>query len=201
MLIKGSARSSEKSAASTLRLQEAAMRFRTFAILMLAGMVITACGGSGSNTVPATQQGSSRNASSSSSPIQHVVIIVQENRTFNDFFATYPGGDGTTVGKIAANPNCSPPIKAGTIPLAEVPLNVPKDLVHSYHGYLTARDGRKMDGFDLVRTTAAFPSALSHTNTPSRRRSCRTGTWPSSTRWRSTCSRLTAATASTRIRT
>ncbi len=133
------------------------MRFRTFAFLMLAGVAVAACGGGGSNTVPATQQGSSRHASSSSSPIQHVVIIVQENRTFNDFFATYPGGDGTTLGKIAANPNCSPPIKAGTIPLAEVPLNIPKDLVHSYHGYLTARDGRKMDGFDLVTNNSNIP--------------------------------------------
>ncbi len=133
------------------------MRFRTFAFLMLAGVAVAACGGNGSNTIPATQQGSSRHATSSSSPIQHVVIIVQENRTFNDFFATYPGGDGTTVGKVAANPNCSPPIKAGTIPLAEVPLNVPKDLVHSYHGYLTARDGRKMDGFDLVTDNSSVP--------------------------------------------
>ncbi len=125
------------------------MRFRTIAFLMLAGAAIAACGGGGSPTVPALQQGSSRH-SGSSSPIQHVVIIVQENRTFNDFFATFSGADGTTVGKVKANPNCSPPIQAGTIPLAKAPLNIHKDLVHKYSGYQTARDGGNMDGFDLV---------------------------------------------------
>ena len=29
----------------------------------------------------------------------HVVIIIQENRTFDNLFATYPGADGTTRGK------------------------------------------------------------------------------------------------------
>jgi len=132
------------------------MRFRTIAFSMLAGTAIAACGG-GSNSVPAIQQGSSRHFSSSSSPIQHVVIVVQENRTFNDFFATFPGADGTTIGKVEANPNCSPPIQAGTIPLAKVPLNIPKDLVHKYSGYQTARDGGNMDGFDLVPFGSGIP--------------------------------------------
>ena len=125
------------------------MRFRTIASLTLAGTVIAGCGGGNSAPVPATQQGSAHHAGSSS-PIQHVVIVVQENRTFNDFFATYPNADGTMTGKVSANPNCSPPIKAGTIPLAKVPLDIPTDLNHKYSGFQTARDGGQMDGFDLV---------------------------------------------------
>jgi phospholipase C len=136
------------------------MRSRTIAFFMVAGAAIAACGG-GSSSVPATQQGASRHAarhaSSPSSPIQHVVIVVQENRTFNDFFATYPGGDGTTVGKVEANPNCSPPIQAGTIPLQKVPLSIPKDLLHKYSGYQTARDNGNMDGFDLVPFSSHIP--------------------------------------------
>ncbi len=133
------------------------MRFRTIAFLMLAGSELAACGGSGgSPSVPALQQGSSRH-SGSSSPIQHVVIIVQENRTFNDFFATYHGADGTTVGKVEANSNCSPPIKAGTIALQKVPLDIPKDLVHKFSGYETARDGGNMDGFDKVPFGSGIP--------------------------------------------
>ena len=32
------------------------------------------------------------------SPIKHVIFIVKENRTFNNYFATYPGAEGTTTG-------------------------------------------------------------------------------------------------------
>jgi phospholipase C len=95
--------------------------------------------------------------SSSPSPIHHVVIVVQENRTFNDFFATFPGADGTTTGKIAAQPNCSPELKAGTIALNEVPLVVPKDLDHRYAGYKEAYDRGKMDGFDKVAFGTGIP--------------------------------------------
>src|SRR5215207_3904270 len=31
-------------------------------------------------------------------PIEHVVFIVKENRTFNNYFATYPGAVGATGG-------------------------------------------------------------------------------------------------------
>ena len=33
-----------------------------------------------------------------SSPIQHVVIIMQENRSFDNFFYDFPGANGTTYG-------------------------------------------------------------------------------------------------------
>ena len=46
------------------------------------------------------QQTKGEEGRSSASPIQHVVIIIQENRTFNDFFATYPGADGSTTGRV-----------------------------------------------------------------------------------------------------
>ena len=130
------------------------MRLHTIAFLMLAGAAIAACGGGGgSSSLPATQQTSSRR-SGSASPIAHVVIVVQENRTFNDFFATFPGTDGTTAGNAVAEPKCSPPIQAGTIQLRKVPLDIPKDLNHSYQGYETARNGGRMNGFDKVPSNA-----------------------------------------------
>ena len=42
--------------------------------------------------------GSVSPASGTSAYIQHVVIVVQENRSFDDFFATFPGADGATQG-------------------------------------------------------------------------------------------------------
>jgi len=29
----------------------------------------------------------------------HIVVLIQENRTLDNLFATFPGADGTTVGK------------------------------------------------------------------------------------------------------
>jgi len=131
-------------------------------LLAVTSIAIAGCGGALTSSFPPTQsiEGSSLRLGSSGtapSPIQHVVIIVQENRTFNDFFATYPGGDGTTVGQIAANPNCSPPIPKGTIALKKVPLDVPADLVHNYLGYRAAYNLGKMNGFDRVVDTRNIP--------------------------------------------
>ncbi len=83
-------------------------------------------------------------SSSSGSPIQHIVLIVQENRTFNNFFATFPGATGTTIGEENVNGITQ------TINLTETPLANTKNLRHSYPGFLKAYDGGKMDGFNLV---------------------------------------------------
>jgi phospholipase C len=37
-------------------------------------------------------------ADSKANPIQHVIIIMQENRSFDSYFGTYPGANGTPVG-------------------------------------------------------------------------------------------------------
>lgn len=86
-------------------------------------------------------------ASGSGTPISHIVLIVQENRTFNDLFATFPNPNitGTTIGKK----------KSGrgdvNVSLTPVRLNSTINLNHSYTGFLTAYDSGKMDGFNDVR--------------------------------------------------
>ncbi|MGC1379406.1 MAG: alkaline phosphatase family protein, partial [Candidatus Baltobacteraceae bacterium] len=81
------------------------------------------------------------------SPIQHVVIVVQENRSFNDFFATFPGTTGTTTGKMRVKGKTEP------IALKKVALLSKSDLRHTYPAYHAAyRDGY-MDGFNLIRST------------------------------------------------
>src|ERR1700753_3762452 len=56
---------------------------------------------------------------SGTSPIQHIIVIVQENRSFNNLFAQFPNATGTITGKekIGKGKN----IKVVSIPLAEVP--------------------------------------------------------------------------------
>jgi phospholipase C len=84
-------------------------------------------------------------ARSPSSPISHLVLIVQENRTFNDLFATFPRTAGTTTGKELIG------TKVESIKLTEEPLEAPTTLRHTYAGYKIAYNGGAMDAFNLIR--------------------------------------------------
>jgi phospholipase C len=132
-------------------------------LLLLAGVAggVLACSGSkfsqGSSVLPATRE------AAATTPIAHVLIVIQENRSFDNFFATFPGADGTKVGKAEPIPSswgCPTPVpRETTIPLTEVSLlgagfpsgfglQTGKDLNHNYSGFQTERDKNKMDGFD-----------------------------------------------------
>ncbi len=87
-------------------------------------------------------------SSGPSTPINHVVIVIQENRSFNNFFATYPGADGTTTGKLS---------NGNSITLKKGSLVFHVDLNHTYQAFATSRDGGKMDGFDQVHLANGKP--------------------------------------------
>ena len=127
-----------------------------FAVLAVAG-----CSGLGSPSAGPAFQGAARAvhpfSSASPSPIQHIVLIIQENRTFNDFFATFPGADGTTIGKVRTNNTCRPKIQAGTVNLTMSNLYLPYDLDHRYSGYHAAYDKGAMDGFDRIHFASGAP--------------------------------------------
>jgi len=77
-------------------------------------------------------------------PLKHVVFIVKENRTFDNFFGKYPGADGTTVGK---------GLRGGqtfTIPLHPAPDVQPHDITHGFNAGILSIDGGKMDGFNTI---------------------------------------------------
>jgi phospholipase C len=125
-------------------------------LTLIAAAVTSGCGGNA--PVPRAPQLQSRKVPAAHllSPIKHVVLVIQENRTFNNFFATYPGADGTTTGAVVANSQCGIS-KNQTIALAKANLVTPKDLVHNYQGFRTARHGGKMDAFDNILTNAGTP--------------------------------------------
>ena len=66
------------------------MKRRLFAIsiVLAASIGLSACGGSTSSLPDALSFG--KHHGSGSSPIQHVVIVVQENRSFDNLFALFP---------------------------------------------------------------------------------------------------------------
>ena len=75
-------------------------------------------------------------------------MIVQENRSFDDLFATFPGANGATRGKEKLK-------KAGKyfdkwVTLKPTPLVMSYDLAHCRPAFLLDYDGGKMDGFNLI---------------------------------------------------
>jgi phospholipase C len=101
-----------------------------------------------------------RGAATRDTPIKHVIIVIQENRSFDNLFATFAGADGTTTGKAAAMPpsiaqSCRHPIeKPTTVPLQQVRLATSIDLGHIYGSFRLDLHRGKMDGFDLVGANA-----------------------------------------------
>lgn len=85
---------------------------------------------------PATDQLDSQAALHS--PIQHVVIIFQENRSTDNLFQGLPGAD---IAKWGYN------TKHQKVTLHEVPLTTKYDLSHFHSGFVTEYDGGKMDGW------------------------------------------------------
>ena len=130
------------------------MRARLWSALLAVTLLAGCNGSSVAPSVDSAQDDAGVGAAKARSPIKHVVLIVQENRTFNDFFATFPGADGTTSGKAKPEAQCGINSEE-TIKLKESALLTKlngklQDLTHSYQGYVAARDGGAMDGFDAV---------------------------------------------------
>jgi phospholipase C len=159
-----------------MRVRPAVLSFCALAIV--AGGV--ACGGRTAAGGPLLPESAQRGTSAS--PIQHVVIVIQENRSFDDFFSTFPGADGTKNGKAEAmsadeRSYCSgqgmPAIaKPTSVPLQKTNLfgegfgtygnfDYNSDLDHIHTGFMLDRDNGKMDGFDLSDADAdgsGFPT-------------------------------------------
>lgn len=72
---------------------------------------------------------------------QHIVLMIQENRTFDNLFATFPGADGTTVGRTH---------DGGTLRLRKIDLESNIFPNNGHRPFLEDVDGGKMDGFDRV---------------------------------------------------
>jgi len=81
---------------------------------------------------------------SSSPTLQHVVIIVQENRTPDNLFQGVPGADIATSGLNSSGQ---------TIPLQPIPLADTYDIDHSHPAFLDMYDNGKMDGANTIPVT------------------------------------------------
>ncbi len=143
---------------------------------LVLAFVLTACGGSQSPTpLPQDVSDYFNSGGSGSKYIQHVVVVIQENRSFDNFFATFPGADGATGG-------CAEPVSGSDsssdvprshkrshncpsgdewVPLKKVPLAEPCDWGHSWKNVGLDYDGGKMDGFSMESKGVACGSGRS----------------------------------------
>ena len=78
---------------------------------------------------------------SSTNPIQHIVFMVKENRTFDSMFGTFPGANGATT-YVDHN--------GVTHPLYHQPVQLVSDIKHSYSSAMMAYDNGLMDRFQNV---------------------------------------------------
>ncbi len=103
--------------------------------------------------------------------IQHIVFIIKENRSFDEYFGTFPGADGATTGVCGT---CGPGGTPETLKLGKTPdmtcnNSVCYDPGHYWQDAHAAVDGGKMDGFNLeANGTALMPdgSYLPYTQMP-----------------------------------
>jgi phospholipase C len=87
-----------------------------------------------------------------STPIQHIVFLIKENRTFDSYFGAFPGVNGTTTGKIRVHGSTS------TITLNHLVDSVP-NYCHEWNCAHFAYDQGRMDYFNHgpACTVAPYP--------------------------------------------
>jgi phospholipase C len=145
------------------------LRIRLLSTVATLGM-LSACNGAATSTVPSAAQVSTRTfgpgQSASGGKIKHIILMIQENRSFNDFFATFPGATGAVNGyylKKVGNKY----VKTA-VALTEGGLPAP-DINHDSHAYNAACDGKAyvypktscdMDGFNLEGILGNNPAGL-----------------------------------------
>ena len=114
----------------------------------------SATGSTGGTTGPGGTGGTGSTGSGSEivpgqTPIEHVVFIVKENRTFDNYFATYPGAEGATEGGTIRcdQDGCR---DGPVVQLSEGPDVYPHDLTHCFRCGLVAINGGEMNGFNRM---------------------------------------------------
>ena len=103
--------------------------------------LLVGCGGGGSASAPPPGP-----VPTNATTIKHIVVIMQENRTFDNLFNGYPGADTVQSGMSQGQ----------VVPLQPVPFEQGTDVDHSHVSWYKAWDNGAMDGFSV--NPHAYPS-------------------------------------------
>lgn len=86
-------------------------------------------------------------------PIKHIIVIVKENHTFDNYFGTFPGAEGTPTYQLS---------DGGTGTCGRAPDNTLRDMDHSHAAGVTDWNGGAMNGWDLVPGTSTLGDQLAY---------------------------------------
>src|SRR6184192_3898872 len=136
-----------------------------FVALMVAAIAVLV--GVSARMTPAGTQRKPARAPAGIYKIKHVIVIMQENRSFDHYFGTYPGADGfprTASGEFAV---CLPNPATGG---CEKPFHDTRDLngggPHGQGDAIADVDGGKMDGFVRRAENAKVKGCKKNPNNP-----------------------------------
>ena len=79
--------------------------------------------------------------------IDHVVVIMQENRSFDHYFGTFPGADGIPMRNGRPTVCSTDPIDGRCVPPYHDPSDVQRGGPHTFDAATSDIDGGRMDGF------------------------------------------------------
>ncbi len=109
-------------------------------------LLLAACDSSPTGSTIDAPNTSMMDASPDAAPIliKHVIVVVKENHTFDNYFGSFPGADG----------NAQIVTPHGTITPPHAPDRTPRDLCHEHQCALDDYAGGTMNGWDSVSTTS-----------------------------------------------
>ena len=135
---------------------------RKLAALATVAVAVAACTSSPTGSAPSTPSAAVSTGPVGIHKIKHVVVIMQENRSFDEYFGTYPGVDGLTM--VGGQPhNCNPDHATSKLSCSfHDPANLNSGGPHGAADATAVIDGGKMDGFVNVSERGTEKCGATH---------------------------------------
>jgi phospholipase C len=104
-------------------------------------------GDDGGTDAPASPDAADAAPHPAALPIKHVIFLVKENRTYDNYFGAYPGGNGATKATLA---------DGGTVPLGPLYDRSSPDISHAWEAALIAYADGGMNAFEHASANAGI---------------------------------------------
>ncbi len=117
--------------------------------------------GPGASSSPGTGPGQ---VIAGQNPIEHVIFLIKENRTFDHYFGRYPGAEGTTTGmKMVQGADGQWVAEPQPVKLRIAPYVQPHDITHGFASGLQSINGGEMNGYNTIGQGEDMSGYTQHT--------------------------------------